>query len=330
MKRTCGVALCTCNGAAYLRAQLDSLIEQSRPPDAISVSDDHSDDGTWAMLETWADDVRGRLGIRVLLHRNEIRVGVTRNFEIAINALDTDFIFLADQDDVWLGNKIEVLAACLEANSEVMLAHSDAHLVDSNNVDLGKSLYHSLYLTPVDNELVRQGRFFEVYCRRNLVTGTTTAFRRELLRVASPFPACYWLHDEWLAACAAAWKEVRMLPDKLTRYRQHGSNVVGVPKSKAGRVAKYVKRVLDTPRDNYLVIKAGRLDFLRRRLEQTGLASGGALTLLAEAEGHFARRKNFSKCMLPRMASIYREYRSGGYARFADGVAGVVRDVIHL
>lgn len=44
------------------------------------------------------------------------------------------------------------------------------------------------------------------YCRRNLVTDTTAAFRHELLHIALPFPGD-WIHDEWLAVCVAASDE---------------------------------------------------------------------------------------------------------------------------
>lgn len=328
-KLTCGIAMCTCNGAAYLDAQLRSLVEQSRLPDRVAISDDGSDDGTWDMLNAWASEVRSTHAIDVILLRNETRLGVTRNFEQAIKALDTEIIFLADQDDVWANNKIEVLADRLEADPQALLVHSDAFLIDDSGADLGRSLFESLYLTSADRELARQQRFFEVYCRRNLVTGTTAAFRRELLELALPFPA-NWIHDEWLAACAAAWRHVTMLPEKLTFYRQHGRNAIGVPSSRLSRLVKYAQRVLQTPRDDYLAGKIQRLGALHQRLEAAGVASGEAIDLLTEAERHFIRRQAFGRRLPARMVSIIQESRTKGYTRFADGAAGMLRDLIHL
>src|SRR5215469_15667928 len=112
-----GIAMCTCNGIAFLDAQLRSLIDQSRLPDQIAVSDDRSDDGTWQRLVDWADHVQATTSIRVTLLRNETRLGVTRNFEQAVRALDTGIVFLADQDDVWTHDKIAVMAAYLEADA---------------------------------------------------------------------------------------------------------------------------------------------------------------------------------------------------------------------
>ncbi|WP_246089406.1 glycosyltransferase family 2 protein [Paraburkholderia guartelaensis] len=323
-----GIAMCTCNGIAFLDAQLQSLTDQSRLPDQIVVSDDRSDDGTWEHLVEWSEYVRSSMGIRVTLLRNEKRLGVTRNFEQAIRALDTCIIFLADQDDVWAHDKIAIMGAYLETHPSALLVHSDAELVDEDDRDLGQTLFQSLYLSAAERVLVQQQRFFEVYCRRNLVTGTAAAFRRELLDVALPIPP-EWLHDEWLAACAAAWKAVAMLPEKLVRYRQHGRNAIGVPTGRISWLAAYVRRAIALPRDRYLARKISRFGVLHRRLGETQFVRADALALLAEAEQHFIRRREFPRNPVQRVASIVREARTRSYQRFADGVAGMVRDLIN-
>jgi glycosyltransferase involved in cell wall biosynthesis len=320
--------MCTCNGIAFLDAQLRSLIDQSRPPDQIVVSDDRSDDGTWEHLVAWSEGVRSSTDVKITLLRNEQRLGVTRNFEQAIRALDTSIVFLADQDDVWERDKIAVMTSCFESHATALLVHSDAELIDKDDRSLGQTLFESLYLTAAERMLVQQQRFFEIYCRRNLVTGTAAAFRRELLVVALPIPP-EWLHDEWLAACAAAWREVVMLPEKLVRYRQHGRNAIGVPTGKISWIAAYARRVLALPRDRYLLRKISRFGVLHQRLDETSFARADALALLVEAEQHFIRRYKFPRNPVRRGASIAREARTQGYQRFADGVAGMVRDLIN-
>ncbi len=76
---------------------------------------------------------------------------------------------------------------------------------------------------------IAAGDGFSVMLRRNLVTGATTLFRRELLAVAMPVPAG-WIHDEWLGIVAAATRAAPpSSPRPLTRYRQHGANQIGGP-----------------------------------------------------------------------------------------------------
>lgn len=326
---SCGIAMCTCNGGIFLEEQLGSILNQTRLPNHIVISDDCSEDGSWDLLRTWASDAITSYGIRVTLFRNETRLGVARNFEQAIAAVDADIIFLADQDDVWARNKIEVLAGRMGADPEILLAHSDAFLVDERGRNLGKTLFEALCLSTRDRELVRLQRFFEVYCRRNLVTGTTTAFRRELLQMALPFPQD-WIHDEWLAVCAAALAKVAMLPEKLTEYRQHGANVIGMPNNIVSRLTSYATRVAKTPRDEYLRYKRRRLDALRCRLLAVDGISHDKIALVVEAEMHFARRLQFAHGLLPRLGSVIKESKAHGYHRFADGIGGMVRDLIHL
>lgn len=323
-----GIAMCTCNGIAFLDAQLRSFTDQSRLPDRIVVSDDCSDDGTWEHLVEWSQLVRTSTGISVALLRNEKRLGVARNFEQAIRALDTSIIFLADQDDVWPREKIAVMARYLETHPQALLAHSDAVLIDEDGRDLGQTLFQSLYLSSAERALAEDQRFFEIYCRRNLVTGTAAAFRRELLAVALPFPS-EWLHDEWLAACAAACKAVAMLPEKLVRYRQHGRNAIGVPTGRISWLAAYMRRAITLPRDRYLARRVLRLDVLYRRLGQTPVVHADALALLAEAQQHFVRRQRFSPNPVWRFISIVKEARTKSYQRFSDGMAGMVRDLFN-
>ena len=74
------VALCTYNGAPYLRAQLDSIAHQSLMPHEIVACDDVSSDGTLAVLEAFATEAP----FAVRISRNNTRQGVTKNFEKAI------------------------------------------------------------------------------------------------------------------------------------------------------------------------------------------------------------------------------------------------------
>ena len=88
------VALATCNGARFLRAQLTSITAQSRPPDEIVACDDDSEDETLQVLRSFAE----ACAVPVRIESNEQRLGITRNFERAISLCTGDVIFLADQD----------------------------------------------------------------------------------------------------------------------------------------------------------------------------------------------------------------------------------------
>jgi len=106
--RRLSVAMCTCNGAPYLRAQLRSLAAQSRVPDEVVVCDDVSSDATCDIIADFAT----RAPFPVRLHVNARRLGWTKNFEQAVALCDGELIALSDQDDVWYPYKIALHHLC--------------------------------------------------------------------------------------------------------------------------------------------------------------------------------------------------------------------------
>jgi glycosyltransferase involved in cell wall biosynthesis len=233
LKLTCGVALCTYNGGKYLKEQLESILSQTKQPDAIVICDDCSTDDTWDILNRF----KLSAPVSVKLMRNATQQGVTKNFELAVQSLETDLIFLCDQDDIWFVNKISTIHAVFLASPKTEMVFTNAVLVDANGNDLGATLFGELQLSQEEEQALARGKAFEVLCRRNVITGATAAFRRSLLSVALPFSdTC--LHDEWLGLIASTLGGVVQLPDCTIKYRQHGKNVVGVRKLSRLEIAK--------------------------------------------------------------------------------------------
>src|SRR5437588_7313199 len=100
------IAMCTYNGARFLREQLDSFAAQSRLPDEVVICDDGSTDGTADIVRTFASGAP----FPVHFHVNEPRLGITRNFERAAGLCTGSIIFFSDQDDVWLPDKLDRFA----------------------------------------------------------------------------------------------------------------------------------------------------------------------------------------------------------------------------
>lgn len=93
------IVLCTCNGERFLDEQLCSLRVQDGVAEIIVV-DDSSTDATVEILDRHAAE-----DARISVSRNQVRLGVTGNFERAIGLARSPWIVLADQDDVWLAGK---------------------------------------------------------------------------------------------------------------------------------------------------------------------------------------------------------------------------------
>src|SRR5262245_47180770 len=120
------IALCTYNGAVYLKEQLDSLAAQTRMPDELVISDDRSTDDTLRLIEEFA----ATAGFPVRLSVNESNLGIAKNVEKAISLCRGDVILLSDQDDVWHADKLETVEGIFEVKPQLSLVFSNAELVD--------------------------------------------------------------------------------------------------------------------------------------------------------------------------------------------------------
>ncbi|GAG35502.1 unnamed protein product, partial [marine sediment metagenome] len=115
------VAMCTCNGAAFLPEQLASIAAQTRRPDELVVCDDHSTDKTVSIVESFA----AKAGFDVRLVVNAQPLGATKNFEKAIGLCGGDIIALSDQDDVWLPGKLSRIEAALAGSPAAAMVFAD-------------------------------------------------------------------------------------------------------------------------------------------------------------------------------------------------------------
>lgn len=208
------VALCTYNGSRYLREQLDSLARQTYPRLEIVAVDDVSADDTWQILQEYA----GRLPMKI--YRNETNLGYIRNFEKAMSLCRGTFIAPCDQDDVWLPEKLEKLAARCQGQ---LLVYCDSELIDAQ----GHSLHQraSAKVNPIGSARPNALLF------SNCASGHAMLFRRELLAPALPFPGQV-AHDWWLMYAAASLGSIAYLPEALVQYRQHPANVTNFSQHK--------------------------------------------------------------------------------------------------
>ncbi|RST54559.1 glycosyltransferase family 2 protein [Variovorax sp. MHTC-1] len=320
------VALCTHNGARFIGEQIRSICLQTLPPGEIVLSDDAStDDGIEVARAALRECERAKPGLSIDLRviENLPPLRVTKNFEQAALACKGDLIALCDQDDVWHPDRLARIAAEFERRPELLLLHTDARLVGAARQDLGGSLFHALEVKPFELDWIHGGRAFDVFLRRNLVTGATTVFRRSLLAQAAPFPV-EWLHDEWLAIIAAAIGRVDVLEDELIDYRQHESNQIGAQRDSFRRK---VQKALASRGDTH-VKRAFKAELLLARLLALGdLVAAETIGKVRDKLEHQRFRAALPPRRVTRVVPVLREALKGRYQKFGRGVRGVVRDL---
>lgn len=303
------VAMATYQGAPYLEAQLRSIISQTHPVDEIVVADDGSGDNT---LDLAREILAGSDARVVILEGEPRRLGVAANFERALHACTGEVVVLADQDDVWVPNRVERLLAEFAADDGCVLVASDARLVDSAGLPIGGTLFGALPVRSTELAALASPGAFDLLLRRNLLTGATMAVRPALLRSALPIPAP-WIHDEWLAIAAAATGRIRVLSDPLIDYRQHGSNQIGVSASTLGRKLQRVLEPGSTRTARLVAMSESLVAWLNR-------CSGAPADRMAAVVGKLAHER--ARAALPRarwrrIRPVLRQAAAGGYRRFS-------------
>lgn len=218
MKPKLSVCIPTYNGVKYIGEQIETILLQLSPFDEIIISDDHSTDETVRLI-AGLNDKR----IKIFIHDKinnpykgtyGIIYQVYKNVENALLHAQGEYIFLADQDDIWLPQKVDKVmqafaegAACILHNNKV---------VDGNHNILLES-YFSLNEPSLHIEKLIFKCFFQ---------GACMAFTKQVLEYALPFPANSISHDHWIAYNACFRNlPVIFIQEPLLLYRRHGKNV---------------------------------------------------------------------------------------------------------
>lgn len=198
------VCMAVYNGEAYIYEQLKSITNQLSSNDEIIISDDGSNDNTIEIIKSFSDP-------RIKIYYNSFHNHIL-NFEFALKQASGDYIFLSDQDDVWLENKVKIMKGYLE-NYDVVC--SDCIPTDSNL----NPILNSYTNKPVER---RKGLLTNFI--KNNYLGCCMAFNRRVLLKAVPFPAKLITHDTWIGLVGEIIGKTKFIGDKLIFFRRHSNN----------------------------------------------------------------------------------------------------------
>lgn len=197
------VCIAVYNGSKYIIEQLDSILKQLNDDDEIILSDDCSQDNTLEIVRKVNDK-------RIVILENKGFGSPILNFEKALLHANGDIIFLSDQDDVWLPNKVELY---LEKLKTCDFVYSNIILVDQYLNKINKLFYKKL----------PKANYFSIIFS-NKIVGATIAIRKDLLKKAIPFPQKIPMHDQWLGFIALVYGRVEFIETPLLLYRRHSEN----------------------------------------------------------------------------------------------------------
>jgi glycosyltransferase involved in cell wall biosynthesis len=204
------IAMCTYNGEQYLQEQLDSILSQSYVNLELIISDDCSSDSTIRIIERYQEK-----DPRIKLYKNEKNLGFLKNFEKSISLCTGKYIALADQDDIWKTNKLELFFH--EINDNVLI-YSDAIIIDKDSNETGTQL-----VRPKSN--LCKGRCNKAFFLNNFVSGNTMMFKQEIVQHIIPIPKHMSYHDIWIGYVASTYGSITYTEDSMTYYRKYEGQV---------------------------------------------------------------------------------------------------------
>lgn len=202
------VCLATYNGSKYIEIQISSILKQLNQNDEVIILDDASTDDTLKLIYNFRDS-------RIRMIRNPINIGVVKTFERALNKANGDIIFLSDQDDIWLPNKVQKIIEVFQKYPDITLVLGDAQIIDSEGQVTANSFFNirgKFVADPLSNFI------------KSKYHGCTLAFRREMLEVFLPFPSDTPMHDIWIGIVNGIYGKAFYIDEPLIQHRRHSSN----------------------------------------------------------------------------------------------------------
>ena len=217
------VALCTYNGEKYIIEQLDSILNQTKPVDEIVICDDISTDETQNIINQYCNKFPNIIKFYI----NETNLRSVKNFEKAISICTGDVIFLSDQDDQWLPNKVEDIVRHFESNSQINVVATNGNCINENSEVIDDFFVWDVPQLLMDNKIILD-YYYLISCFFNIATGATMAIRAKFIKECMPFPIIpNFHHDEWIARVASSKGQFSFLSKKYINYRIHSEQQVG-------------------------------------------------------------------------------------------------------
>jgi len=249
---TVAVLMSTYNGEKYIRVQLDSIFKQRDVRVKLFVRDDGSTDNTVEILKEYekAHPVE-------LLNDGE-NVGPGESFMRLVykyaNEPGIEYYAFADQDDIWLEEKLSVAVNSVineEPGSLVPVLYCSNQFLYINDENKGNRHIKSQSI-----ELIP-------HMTKNTIAGCTFLFNKSLAKMVADAGRPdqriirYRLHDSWMILVAICCGYVIYDETSHMLYRIHEENAVGVRKVSAHkRIRRLTNLILNRENSNLRMLTA--------------------------------------------------------------------------
>jgi glycosyltransferase involved in cell wall biosynthesis len=208
------VCLASFNGEKYIKAQLESILNQLEFNDELIIVDDNSSDGTLNIVNSYSDS-------RIKIFLNEINLGVNKSFELAILQAKHEIIFLSDQDDIWSKDRVSIFKSFFVLNPEINLITGNSVFVNEHEISI---TYNEIEGVRSENSKKNISNILDIFLGKTNYYGCTMAFRSKFVEKICPFPSYIESHDIHIALTANILNMNLHIDDIVLYRRIHSQN----------------------------------------------------------------------------------------------------------
>ncbi len=229
------------NNERYLRACVDSALNQTRPADEVVVYDDGSTDGSLELLRSYGD----RIVLIEGVHDNQRASRASQSNAVYQGFLKSrgDFLFLLDGDDVFHPTKVEKIMNAIGDQNDISMAQSPCTLIDEAGELIGQYRDERFHVVDAKSETYAQNDVDFFYPTSAMVV-SRAALQRILPLDMSICPelAC----DTRIAMCTPLVGRVITVDEPLASWRRHRTSYISVVEQSRWFQAKQTYRRVRT------------------------------------------------------------------------------------
>lgn len=212
------------NGEKYLVEQIESILTQTTKEWILKIRNDGSIDDSQSIIDRYRTAYPDKI---IMIDSPNENVGLVQS----INYLQAagphgDYIMFADQDDVWLPNKLEdsineIKTLEKDNPGKPVMVCTDATCVDANLNIINPSFFESQRFPNDTFDDVNK------MIALNVIQGCTITVNHQAVKYLFPMPLIMSIHDMWIGVNCAHFGKVKYLHQPTILYRQHSTNVAG-------------------------------------------------------------------------------------------------------
>lgn len=207
------VCMATYNGQLYLKDQIASILSEIGSSGELIIVDDCSTDSTVSIIKSFTDS-------RIKLYLNPQNLGHVKSFARAIEKAVGEYIFLADQDDVWRSGRVQLIIEAMIA-SKACVAASNFSLIDGSGIPL-EARRHILS----ESASIRHFQnLMGIFLGTRPYFGCAMAMKNSMRSLILPVPSCVESHDLWIATAGNLLRSIRHISEHTLDRRIHNSNL---------------------------------------------------------------------------------------------------------